>query len=97
MGAGASSIPDNVNKDQCKEIVGQSFSEELWEKYSKDGHISKESLIKLGTIKSIVSMSPVNSSNVAGIVTFEQIFQSNPTKITYKITGLTPGLHGFHM
>ena len=97
MGAGASSIPDVVTKDQCKEIVGQSFSEELWEKYSKDGQISKDDLIKLGTIKSIVSMSPFNSSNVAGVITFEQIFQSNPTKITYKLTGLTPGLHGFHM
>ena len=29
MGAGASSIPDSVNKEQCKEIVGLSFSEGL--------------------------------------------------------------------
>jgi hypothetical protein len=97
MGAGASSIPETVNKEQCKEIVGQAFSEELWEKHSKDGVITRDDLTQLATVKSVVILTAIESSGVAGVVTFEQAFISNPTKITYKITGLAPGLHGFHM
>jgi Cu/Zn superoxide dismutase len=97
MGAGASSIPDTINKEQCQEIVGPAFTEELWLKHSKDGMISKDDLIQLTTIKSTVVVTAVETSGVAGVVTFEQTFLSNPTKITYKLTGLTPGLHGFHM
>jgi Cu/Zn superoxide dismutase len=33
---------------------------------------------------------------VSGIVQFAQT-EGNLCEITYKITGLTPGLHGFHM
>ena len=36
------------------------------------------------------------STNVIGTVSFEQI-GSALTSITYKITGLEPGLHGFHI
>jgi hypothetical protein len=97
MGAGASTIPDAISKNECQELVGSSFSEELWEKYSKDGFIPKEELLKLATVKSVVVMSAIESSNVAGVVTFEQTFLSNPTKITYQLTVMTPGLHGFHM
>jgi Cu/Zn superoxide dismutase len=97
MGAGASSIPDAINKEQCQEIVGQAFTEELWLKHSKDGMISKDDLMQLTTIKSTIIVTAVESSGVAGVATFEQTFLSNPTKITYKFSGLTPGLHGFHM
>jgi hypothetical protein len=97
MGAGASSIPETLSKEQCQEIVGQAFSEELWAKHSKDGVITKDELAQLATVKSVVIVTALESSGVAGVVTFEQTFISNPTKITYKITGLTPGLHGFHM
>ena len=97
MGAGASSIPEAISKEQCQEIIGQAFTEELWLKHSKDGIISKDDLVQLATIKSTIVVTAVESSGVAGVVTFEQTFLSNPTKITYKLTGLTPGLHGLHM
>lgn len=34
---------------------------------------------------------------VNGTVTFNQEKESTPTTITYRITGLTPGKHGFHV
>lgn len=98
MGAASSiALPDVISKSQCQEIVGQSFSEELWLQYSKDDTISKEELIKLATIKSVVVLAALESSNVTGVVTFEQTFISNPTKITYQLSGLSPGPHGLHI
>ncbi|KAJ1820341.1 Superoxide dismutase [Cu-Zn] [Coemansia sp. RSA 2671] len=37
------------------------------------------------------------ASTVAGTVTLTQVDPSQPTKIQAKLTGLTPGNHGFHI
>ena len=34
---------------------------------------------------------------VAGTVNFTQADASSPTEISYEVSGLTPGLHGFHI
>mmetsp|Transcript_4349 Transcript_4349/g.4466 ORF Transcript_4349/g.4466 Transcript_4349/m.4466 type:complete len:168 (+) Transcript_4349:108-611(+) len=36
-------------------------------------------------------------TGVTGSVEFEQPSDTEPTTITYNVTGLTPGLHGFHV
>ena len=33
----------------------------------------------------------------SGVVTFTQLGDNGPTRVAYDITGLTPGLHGFHI
>lgn len=95
MGAAASAIPDVVNKEECMKIVGDAFTEELWEKYAKDGSITKEELVRLGTVKSACDLIPMDkdAANVTGKIHFEQILQQ-PCHIKYEIKGLTPGLHG---
>mmetsp|Transcript_20607 Transcript_20607/g.29574 ORF Transcript_20607/g.29574 Transcript_20607/m.29574 type:complete len:164 (+) Transcript_20607:42-533(+) len=37
------------------------------------------------------------STGVHGIVHFEQDGENGPCVINYRVTGLTPGLHGFHI
>ena len=37
------------------------------------------------------------SGEVRGQITFEQESEDANTTITYRVTGLTPGLHGFHV
>jgi len=34
---------------------------------------------------------------VTGVITFEQEAEESPTTITYRVEGLTPGAHGFHV
>lgn len=98
MGAAASAIPDVVNKEECMKVVGDAFTEELWEKYAKDGTIAKEELIRLGTVKSVCELIPMDkdAANVTGKIHFEQILQQ-PCRIKYEVKGLTPGLHGMIM
>mmetsp|Transcript_3023 Transcript_3023/g.4612 ORF Transcript_3023/g.4612 Transcript_3023/m.4612 type:complete len:297 (+) Transcript_3023:56-946(+) len=93
MGGAVSTLPDTLDKDQCIAIVGDSFSEELWESHSKDGSITKEELCRLATVKAVSNISSEGESGVTGVVNFEQVFSTGPCKITYKITGLKPGLH----
>lgn len=38
-----------------------------------------------------------SNSGVTGTINFSQADASSPTHITYEVTGLTPGLHGFHV
>lgn len=35
-------------KERCVELVGESFSEELWQQHSEDGVITREKLLELG-------------------------------------------------
>jgi len=37
------------------------------------------------------------STGVSGLVEFEQMSDEAPATIAYNVTGLEPGLHGFHM
>lgn len=105
MGAGASSLPEQLNKDECKAAAGEFFTDELWAANQKDDTISRDDFIRLGTIKAVCQIAPKGNPStgtepegeVSGVVRFEQLFGSPPCKITYEIKGLTPGFHGFHM
>jgi Cu/Zn superoxide dismutase len=104
MGASVSTIPDTLDLEQCKAAVGDLFSDELWKQHSTDGSITKENLLLLATIKASCTVGPNGKAcdgsdaggGVSGIFSFEKV-GSAPCKITYKVTGLTPGLHGCHI
>ena len=105
MGAGASSLPDFLDKEACIAAGGDFFTEALWEANKKDDKISRDDFLRLGTLIAVCEVAPKGNSctgaepegDVKGTVKFEQIFGTPPCKITYEITGLSPGLHGFHM
>ena len=60
----------------------------------------------MSTIKATCSVAPNGkpcdasdvsaNSNTVGTITFEQV-GTEPTTITYTVSGLEPGLHGFHI
>src|ERR1017187_4607437 len=45
--------------------------------------------------KAVAALSPTKGSNVSGTVTFTKV--DGGVKIVADVTGLTPGLHGFHI
>jgi Cu-Zn family superoxide dismutase len=45
--------------------------------------------------KAICVMQPLSGSKVTGVITFTQ--KGDEVEVTGKITGLTPGMHGFHV
>ena len=45
--------------------------------------------------KAVAVLSPTKGNNVSGVVTFEVV--KSGVKIVADVTGLTPGLHGFHV
>ncbi|CAL5185551.1 unnamed protein product [Lathyrus oleraceus] len=48
-----------------------------------------------GTVKAVALL--VGDNNVRGSIQFLQYLNGNYTHVTGKITGLSPGLHGFHI
>jgi Cu-Zn family superoxide dismutase len=48
-----------------------------------------------GPTKAVAVMTPTKDSKVSGVVTFTQ--EGDAIHVTGKITGLTPGEHGFHV
>ncbi|KAL2328543.1 hypothetical protein Fmac_021970 [Flemingia macrophylla] len=56
---------------------------------------SKQQLTVLAATKKAVAVLKGNSA-VEGVATLIQEYDG-PTKVTVRITGLTPGLHGFHL
>jgi hypothetical protein len=105
MGAGASSLPEFLNQDECKVAAGDFFTDELWAANQKEDKLSRDDFIRLGTVKAVCNIAPKGNpetgaepeGTVSGVVNFEQLFGAPPCKITYEIKGLTPGLHGLHM
>eukprot|EP00252_Welwitschia_mirabilis_P017166 TRINITY_DN38088_c0_g1_i1.p1 TRINITY_DN38088_c0_g1~~TRINITY_DN38088_c0_g1_i1.p1 ORF type:complete len:160 (+),score=34.60 TRINITY_DN38088_c0_g1_i1:72-551(+) len=49
----------------------------------------------MASLKAVAVLS--GNENVKGVVHFAQPLNGGPTKVFGKITGLTPGLHGFHI
>ena len=45
--------------------------------------------------KAVAALSPIKGSNVSGTVTFTQV--NGGVRIIADVTGLTPGVHGFHI
>ena len=100
MGATASTLPDVITKEIFKEVVGEAFDEEIWNANSTDGNMTKEKLTELATVTAVCEFKLEDNENgddtVGGTVTFVQVFKE-PTKITYTITGLSPGEHAICM
>jgi Cu-Zn family superoxide dismutase len=59
------------------------------------GEEKKADAPKKGPTKAVAVMSPTKGNDVHGVVTFTQ--EGDAIHITGKITGLTPGEHGFHV
>ncbi|CDY30502.1 hypothetical protein HID58_015670 [Brassica napus] len=57
---------------------------------------SKKSLTVVSAAKKAVAVLKGNS-DVEGVVTLTQDDSAGPTKVSVRITGLTPGPHGFHL
>lgn len=96
MGATASTLPDTVDQEVFKQVVGDAYDEEIWTANSADGTMTKEKLIELATVKAVCEFKLEDNENgddtVGGSITFVQVFK-DPTKITYTVTGLPPGEH----
>ena len=96
MGASASTLPDTITKENFQEIAGDEYDEEVWNANSTDGAMTKERLTELATVTAVCEFKLEDNENgddtVGGSVTFVQVFKE-PTKITYTITGLSPGEH----
>lgn len=62
--------------------------------FFSEGGLRKTRKVKKDSIKAIVVFGK-NEHNVEGVVQFKE--EKNGIRIKYKITGLTDGLHGFHI
>ena len=76
----------------------------LYERFQISEYITQKQ--KFDKVKAICVVSPAgkpchggveSSVNCTGVINFEQSSVGGPTTITFKISGLTPGLHGFHV
>lgn len=63
MGAGASAIPNTIDKPTAKSIAGNHFDENVFDSEAKDGVVSKEAFLKAAAIIENTAMRPATVSS----------------------------------